>query len=54
MERKIMEWRMKQRLLELDVDRFFRNLDVWSRRLAWLAIAGAVVIIVKMLMEVSK
>ena len=54
MKEKIEEWRIKQRLLELDVDRFFHEVDVWSRRLAYIAIGGATIILIKMIMEVSR
>lgn len=48
-ERQIVEWKVRQRLLELDVERFFNRLDFWSRALAWVAIAGGAWIIARMI-----
>lgn len=54
MDEKIKDFRIKQRLLELDVDRFFNRLDFWSRTLAWVAIAGGVWIIARMIWRLSR
>ena len=54
MDEKIKDFRIKQRLLELDVDRFFHEVDVWSRRLAYIAIGGATIMLIRMIMEVSR
>lgn len=51
-DRKVLEWKARQRILELDVERFFDRLDFWSRALAWVAIAGALVIIARMLVKI--
>ena len=53
-DRQIAEWKIRQRILELDVDKFFARLDRWSRILAWLAIAGGLVILAKMIAGVMK
>lgn len=53
-DRQIAEWKVRQRILQLDVDRFFARLDRWSRILAWLAIAGGLAIITKMILGVMK
>lgn len=51
-DRKVLEWKARQRILELDVERFFSRLDLWSRVLAWVAGAGALVIIARMLVKI--
>ena len=48
-ERRIAEWRVRQRILELDVERFFDRLDFWSRALAWVAITGGIIVIARMI-----
>lgn len=54
MNEKIRTWQVRQRLLEADVDRFFRQMDICSARLAWFAIAGAIIIIGRMLWRVAR